>query len=180
MSPSDRALSKFLSLILRHRPGVVGLSLDAAGWVGVDDLLAGLRRQDRWSEVTLSDVERVVADNPKQRFELADGRIRARQGHSVPVDLGLEALAPPARLFHGTVARVLPAIRREGLRKMRRHHVHLSADVATATQVGGRRGAPVVLTVRAGAMAAAGHVFYRSGNGVWLTKHVPPEFIEGP
>ena len=104
-------------------------------------------------------------------------RIRARQGHSIDVDLALPALAPPPVLYHGTATRFLDAILRDGLTKQRRHHVHLSADVATATQVGARHGRPVVLRVDAAAMAAAGHVFHRSENGVWLTDAVPSAFL---
>src|SRR6185503_2401010 len=109
----------------------------------------------------------------------ADGeRIRANQGHSVDVDLQLAPAAPPATLFHGTVDAAIASIRAQGLLRGERHHVHLSSDIATASKVGGRRGKPVILTVRSGAMAAAGHVFYCSANGVWLTDHVPPEFID--
>ena len=120
----------------------------------------------------------------KQRFalstdEIHDGtRIRANQGHSVPVDLSLDSVAPPDLLYHGTVARFLPSIRREGLRRGQRHHVHLSADRKTASRVGSRRGSPVVLTVEAGQMHADGHPFYRSANGVWLTEQVPPKYID--
>lgn len=181
MNPSERARhSRFLSLVLRHRPDVAGLRLDAAGWVGVDELLAVLAR----SEHTLSraELEEVVATNDKRRFEFdaVGERIRASQGHSVEVELGYAPASPPEVLLHGTHAAVLPAIRREGLRRMARHHVHLHQDPALATQVGGRRGAPVVLRVRAAAMAAAGHAFFVTPNGVWLTEHVPPEFLEFP
>jgi putative RNA 2'-phosphotransferase len=174
------SLSKFLSLVLRHRPSVVGLSLDAQGWADVDELLARCHAHGRsFDRATLDEM---VATNPKQRFAFSDDkrRIRASQGHSVDVELGYEAAIPPARLFHGTVAGVLAAIRAEGLRKMRRHHVHLSADEATARLVGARRGAPVILTVDAAAMHTAKHVFYVSANGVWLTEAVPPEFLVFP
>ena len=125
-------------------------------------------------------LDEVVATNPKRRFAVADDgtRIRANQGHSVDVELGYDEVAPPEVLFHGTVARSVGAIRTKGLLKMSRHHVHLSVDEATATAVGGRRGRPVILRVRAGDMHRAGHVFYVSDNGVWLTDHVPPEYVE--
>ena len=172
--------SRFLSLLLRHRPELAGLRLDAAGWIAVDELLAGLAR----SEHALSrvELEEVVATNDKRRFEFdaAGARIRAVQGHSVEVELGYAPAPPPDVLLHGTYAGALPAIRREGLRRMARHHVHLHQDLALATQVGGRRGAAVVLRVRATAMAAAGHAFFVTPNGVWLTEHVPPEFLEFP
>jgi putative RNA 2'-phosphotransferase len=127
-------------------------------------------------------IEAVVATSAKQRFAISeDGRrIRASQGHSVPVDLGYAPAEPPELLFHGTPRSSLPAIRAEGLQKRDRHHVHLSPDVATARTVGARRGAPVVLTIAAGRMHRDGHVFLRSANGVWLTDHVPPAYIELP
>lgn len=165
-----------MSLALRHRPGRFGLTLDRAGWVPVTDLLAALR-------LSRADLDAVVTGNDKQRFAVARGadgvdRIRASQGHSVPVDLGLAPADPPELLFHGTSDSALPAIRAEGLRRGRRHHVHLSPDVATARRVGARRaGTVVVLTVEAAAMAEHGFVFYRSDNGVWLTDTVPPAYL---
>ncbi|MDB5705136.1 MAG: 2-phosphotransferase [Sphingomonas bacterium] len=175
----DKIISKTMSLWLRHRPEAAGLTLDEAGWTDVDGLLAafvGKRIACDWERLLA-----IVETSDKQRFELsADGaRIRARQGHSVAVTLDWPQVAPPELLFHGTVARFLPAIRAEGLRPMRRHHVHLSPDEATATIVGNRRGEAVVLTVRAGAMAAAGRAFFLTGNGVWLTDGVPAEFLVG-
>ncbi|MFU8850808.1 RNA 2'-phosphotransferase [Micromonospora sp. SL1-18] len=169
-------VSKRMSLALRHRPDRFGLTLDRAGWVPVADLLAALR-------ISRGDLDAVVAGNDKQRFAVergADGvdRIRASQGHSIPVDLGLAPAPPPDRLYHGTSDSVLPAIRVEGLRRGRRHHVHLSPDVETARRVGARRGGEVVvLTVDAAAMAAHGHLFYRSPNGVWLTDVVPAAYL---
>ena len=176
---TDRT-SRFLSYVLRHRPERLGLELDAAGWVRVDELLAACRRHDR--PISRAELEEVVRTSDKRRFSLSrDGlNIRANQGHSVSVDLGLEPLAPPERLYHGTVARFLDSIRREGLVRGRRHHVHLSADRPTARRVGRRRGAPVVLVVESGRMHRAGHVFFRSANGVWLTEAVPPEYLRFP
>lgn len=169
--------SRFLSLVLRHRPDLIGLSLDDAGWAEIDALVA-LSQSHR--PLTRALIETVVATSDKQRFAIsADGlRIRANQGHSIAVDLALDVVAPPVHLYHGTAARFVEAIRREGLSRRRRHHVHLSADVQTATRVGARRGKPVVLVIRAAAMAAAGHVFHRSANGVWLTDAVPAAFID--
>ena len=176
---SRTAASKFLSYVLRHEPGAIGLALDAAGWVEVDALLAACASHGR--TLSRAEVEAIVATSPKRRFALSeDGRrIRANQGHSTAVDLGYEPATPPAILFHGTVRRVLPAIREAGLLRMERHHVHLSPDEATARRVGGRRGKPVILRVAARAMHDAGHVFFRTPNDVWLTEAVPPTFLTG-
>lgn len=169
--------SKFLSLVLRHDPARLGIELDDAGWTDVAALLAACAAHG--VTITRDELAHVVGTSDKQRFALsADGtRIRANQGHSVEVELGLPPVLPPATLYHGTVQAALPGIRAQGLVKGARHDVHLSADLETATRVGGRRGEPVILTIRAGAMAEAGHVFHRSGNGVWLTDHVPVEYI---
>ncbi|MEV0373079.1 RNA 2'-phosphotransferase [Streptomyces sp. NPDC050636] len=171
-------ISKYLAKHLRHEPERIGITLDAQGWVPVTELIeAASRHGFRFSRAEL---ESVVADNDKQRYAIEDGRIRANQGHSVRVELDLPPTEPPAQLFHGTVARSIPAIRDEGLRPMSRHAVHLSPDRETATRVGSRRGKAVVLTVDAGAMHRGGHVFRVSANGVWLTGHVPPEFLRFP
>ena len=177
MLPDDIRLSKRLSYVLRHRPDSVGLTLGDHGWVGVDDLLAALARSG--TRTSPEDLERVVAANDKQRFELdrLRGRIRARQGHSVEVDLGLEPVAPPGTLFHGTPQRNVDSILADGLDRRQRHHVHLSADIETAQRVGRRRGSAVVLTVDAAAMSAVGQLFWCTDNGVWLTDRVAPEFI---
>ena len=171
-------LSKLLSLVLRHRPDELGLTLDRAGWTSVDALLAALAA--RGETVSAADLAELVRTSDKQRFALSpDGRrIRAQQGHSVPIELGHAPAAPPAILFHGTVARFLPSIRRRGLVKGARHHVHLSETIEIAARVGGRRGQPVVLRIRAAEMAAAGHVFFLTPNAVWLTEHVPAAFID--
>ena len=169
--------SKLLSYVLRHRPDSIGLNLDAQGWAGVDDLLACLCAHGKPVDRVL--LERVVRENDKQRFELGDDgrRVRASQGHSVPVDLGLPPVVPPPVLYHGTAARAVDAIRREGIRRGRRTHVHLSADEATARSVGQRHGAPVVLRIDAGRMHRDGHTFVRAANGVWLVEAVPPDYI---
>jgi putative RNA 2'-phosphotransferase len=169
-------LSKRMSKALRHDPGRVRLVLDPAGWVPVSALLAALG-------ASRADLDEVVSTNDKRRFTVERGpdgveRIRANQGHSVPVNLGLTALPPPARLYHGTGAAVLESIRATGLNRGGRHHVHLSADEPTARRVGARRGgAVVILTVDAASMARAGFEFFRSENGVWLTDEVPPEYL---
>ncbi|MFI5909411.1 RNA 2'-phosphotransferase [Dactylosporangium sp. NPDC051541] len=170
-------ISKRMSKALRHEPARVGLVLDSGGWVPVAEFLAAMR-------IDRATLDEVVAGNDKQRFAVAVGvdgveRIRANQGHSVPVELGLAEAAPPELLFHGTAAASLSSIRATGINRGGRHHVHLSPDTGTARRVGARRGgATVILTVLAGEMARGGHTFYRSDNGVWLTDEVPPEFIK--
>lgn len=174
------SLSRLLSWMLRHEPHTVGLVLDDAGWAEVDAVLSVCR--DRGFVVDHAVLARVVETSDKRRFALSDDgrRIRAVQGHSVPVSLGHPQRDPPPVLYHGTVDRFLDSIRREGLRPGQRHHVHLSADPTTAVAVGARRGVAVILTIRAAAMAEAGHQFFVSPNGVWLTEWVPPQFVEHP
>lgn len=176
----DRHLSKFLSLILRHQPEAIGLSLDDNGWTEIDTLIARADRHGR--RISRSDLERVVAESDKQRFAISeDGlRIRANQGHSVQVDLELQPREPPAVLYHGTVAKFVDAIRREGLLRMARQHVHLSSEKQTAEKVGSRRGRAVILQVDAARMHGDGHEFSCSANGVWLTAHVPPQYLTLP
>ena len=170
--------SKFLSFVLRHRPEEIGLELDENGWADVEELIAAARRHGR--ELSRPLIEEVVAKNDKKRFTLSpEGkRIRAAQGHSHPVDLGLPSVEPPEILYHGTATRFVDSILRDGLSPGQRQHVHLSPDEQTATAVGRRHGKPVVLRVRAGAMHRAGHMFCLSENGVWLTDNVPIQFIE--
>ncbi|MEV7114675.1 RNA 2'-phosphotransferase [Streptomyces anulatus] len=177
-------VSKYLSKHLRHQPERIGLTLDENGWVAVEELLRAAARHG--FAFSRAELDHVVAANDKRRFTVDSGvggggvegdRIRANQGHTVAVDLDLPPAEPPAYLYHGTVARVMDAIRAEGLRPMARHHVHLSPDRETATRVGARRGRPLVLTVDAGAMHRAGHVFRVSANGVWLADAVPPQFL---
>ena len=172
--------SKFLSLVLRHEPERVGLTLGEAGWVGVEELLQAVNRHG--VALTLDDLRHVVATSDKKRFAFSeDGlRIRASQGHSVEVDLQYPPQTPPEILYHGTAARFLDSIRQHGLQKMERHDVHLSAETKLTLQVGGRHGKPVLLTIRAGDMHRAGFVFRCSANGVWLVDNVPPQFIQFP
>ena len=174
----DKDVSKLLSLVLRHEPGALGIGLDPEGWTDVPTLLAKMRA--RGMSVDLDLLKHVVATNDKQRFAFnADySRIRANQGHSVVVDLGLAAVAPPEYLYHGTAETSVAAILAEGLQKQSRRHVHLSADVATAVKVGGRHGKPVVLRVKSGEMHRRGGQFYRSENQVWLTDFVAPAYLE--
>ncbi|MBQ0997911.1 RNA 2'-phosphotransferase [Streptomyces sp. RK62] len=171
-------VSKYLSKHLRHQPERIGLVLDEGGWVEIDTLIAAARAHG--FSFTRDELDHVVAANDKKRFAVDGTRIRASQGHSVEVDLGLAPATPPPYLYHGTVAAHLGAIRAEGLRPMNRHDVHLSPDRETATRVGARRGRPVVLSVDTGAMHRDGHVFHASANGVWLTKAVPPEYLRFP
>ncbi|MGW1223819.1 RNA 2'-phosphotransferase [Streptomyces sp. NPDC001515] len=171
-------VSKYLSKHLRHQPERIGITLDAHGWVAIDDLLKALARHR--VPLTRAELDHVVATNDKRRFAIEGDRIRASQGHTVDVDLGLPPAEPPAYLYHGTVARFLEPIREQGLRPMNRTHVHLSPDRETATRVGARRGRPVVLSVDAGAMHRQGHVFRVSANGVWLADAVPARFLRLP
>lgn len=170
-------ISKFLSLVLRHDPGKAGLTLDPAGWVDVEALLHGCAAAG--VPITREVLNAVVAQNDKKRFAFSpdETRIRASQGHSVEVELDYAPAVPPEALFHGTADRFLASIKAQGLLKAQRHHVHLSAARATAVEVGRRHGRPVVLAVAAGAMHRAGHAFFLSANGVWLTDRVSPEFL---
>ncbi len=177
MGKTDLQLSRRLSYLLRHAPQEAGLTLESGGWVRVEKLLAGLRAGGL--NVGRGELEAVVAESDKQRFAFDDTgeRVRANQGHSVPVDLELVPQTPPDLLYHGTTRQFTAVIFTDGLKKMTRHHVHLSPDPETAARVGARRGRPVILRVDAGAMQQAGHLFYRSENGVWLSDHVPPEYL---
>ena len=178
MKPREQTrISKFLSLVLRHQPELLGLELSGDGWVDTDLLVERCAAHGR--PLTRAQLEEVVEANPKKRFAFsADGkRIRASQRHSVAVELGYDSAEPPTELFHGTVARNLEAIFRDGLQRRKRHAVHLSSDIATALNVGGRRGKPVLLRVEAQQMVRDGYRFQVSDNGVWLTEHVPARYI---
>jgi putative RNA 2'-phosphotransferase len=174
--PDDIQISKFMSLVLRHAPEQAGLTLDENGWADLGVLCAVIERK---FGASTTDVARIVAENPKQRFAIEGDRIRAVQGHSVDIDLGLAPSNPPALLYHGTKEGFLPAILREGLRSQSRQHVHLSKDIGTALVVARRRkGKDVILRVDSAAMAGDGLIFFLSGNGVWLTDHVPPRYLQ--
>ena len=170
-------VSKFLSKHLRHTPEILGLTLQSGGWVPVDELLAGCQRIG--FAITYDELIECVESSDKQRFSFDDtgDLIRANQGHSVEVNLQLESKPPPEVLFHGTVERFLSSILVEGLKKGKRHHVHLSKDIETARKVGARHGQPVILIVDTAKMHAEGFEFLESTNGVWLTDTVPPLFL---
>jgi len=180
MNEKDKKrISKFLSLVLRHQPELIDLSLNENGWAEVNELMEKSKRKQ--IVFSFSQLEEIVKTNDKQRFAFNSdkSKIRANQGHSVKtVDLQLEAVKPPEFLYHGTVTKFIDAIKTTGLQKQSRQHVHLSADRATATTVGSRRGTPVILNIRALEMYNNGYTFYRSENKVWLTDHVPVAFIE--
>lgn len=168
---------KFLALILRHKPQVIGITLDEHGWVNVDDLIKGIQ-QDRPFDMAM--LEEIVATDDKQRYSFNADRtmIRANQGHSIKVDVELECKVPPEILWHGTGMKYVARIDEQGLRKRTRLYVHLSKDYDTAIKVGRRHGEPVVYEVNAGQMSLDGYEFYLSANGVWLTDHVPPRYLK--
>jgi putative RNA 2'-phosphotransferase len=169
--------SKYLSLVLRHQPSAAGIALDENGWVAVEDLLHGARNNG--VQLSYDELCEIVDTNEKKRFVFDESgrRIRANQGHSVNVDLELAETTPPPMLYHGTTERFLESIQKEGLQKMNRHHVHLSADTGTAHRVGMRRGKVIILEVDAKRMNSEGFTFYQSKNGVWLVDHVPPRYL---
>lgn len=174
-----KRLSKFLSLLLRHQPELIGLKLNNNGWADVEELIQKSKSKKQF--FTLEELEKVVATNNKKRFSFNEDKtkIRANQGHSVKyIDLELKVMNPPEYLYHGTVAKFIEAIQEKGLQKMSRQHVHLSKDIATATNVGSRRGKPIILGIKSAEMSQQGYQFYQSENGVWLTDHVPVSFIE--
>lgn len=175
MKEDYKHISKFLSYILRHKPDAIGLELDAEGWASIQDILD---KSDK--NLTRQKIEQVVATSDKQRFTLSeDGRfIRANQGHSLNVDLGLQPVEPPEYLYHGTATRFLNSIMQQGLKPRSRQFVHLSADTDTAIKVGQRHGKPVILRLPAKAMYQNGHAFYLAKNGVWLTTLVPADNLQ--
>ena len=175
---SRTAQSKHLSYILRHKPDEAGLELGPGGWVAVDDLLQGLAASG--SDIDREALLQIVETSEKKRFTLSDdgSLIRAAQGHSVAVDLRLQAKIPPDVLYHGTATRFLDAIRDDGLQPVSRQHVHLSKEKRTALQVGARHGKPAILEVAADDMVKDGHDFFEADNGVWLTAHVAPRYLK--
>lgn len=170
-------LSVFISLVLRHQPEAAGIKLDGYGWADVDELIKGIEATGRSIDRGL--LEEIVAEDAKKRYSFSEDRkrIRANQGHSIPVNVELKELEPPEILYHGTAARFLESIREQGLKPMSRLYVHLSGDKDTAGKVGKRHGKPVVLEIRAGEMQSQGQKFYFSENEVWLTKEVSPCFL---
>lgn len=177
MEKNLATISKFLSFVLRHKPESIGLAMDPEGWADVDELIA---KAD--IPITRALLVETVEKNDKKRFALsADGQsIRANQGHSIAVDLGLKAVEPPQTLFHGTATRFLESIRAQGLRPQNRRYVHLSGNRETATKVGQRHGKPVILTIPALTLHTQGHAFYQAENGVWLTDAIPAEALSFP
>lgn len=171
--------SIFISLILRHKPETIGISLDEHGWASVDELINGINKTDGYG-IDMEMLEEIVRTDNKQRYSFNEDKtlIRANQGHSINVDVQLNEAEPPEQLFHGTGERFAAAIRKEGLKPMSRLYVHLSKDTETAEKVGSRHGKPHIFFVHTGKMYRAGYKFYLSENGVWLTKYVPPEFLE--
>jgi putative RNA 2'-phosphotransferase len=176
----SKTISKLLSFVLRHHPELIGLKLDEKGWANVDLLLLQLNAHDKPIDRKL--LEYVVETNNKKRFAFNEDKtlIRASQGHSIAIELGLTAQTPPDILFHGTAEKFVASILDTGLEKRGRQHVHLSQDLQTAIQVGGRHGKPVIFKVFAAEMKSAGYLFYLSENQVWLTDHVPVRFISYP
>lgn len=172
-----KQISKFMSLVLRHRPELLQLEMDAQGWVAVEELIQKI--QQRHANFNQAILEEVVATNNKKRFAFsADGqKIRASQGHSINIELGYTPVVPPKTLFHGTATRFVTSIQAKGLMKLKRHHVHLSEEWATAVEVGKRHGKVVVFEVAAQALHEQGQAFYQSENGVWLTESVPPRYL---
>ena len=177
MSDGYKHKSKFLSLVLRHEPSAAGVTLDEAGWVDVDVLLAGCAAHGQW--ITLEELREIVRTSDKQRFALSqDGlRIRANQGHSVEVELGHAPASPPEVLYHGTGRQHVASIRASGLQKQKRHHVHLSEGRESAAAVGRRQGKLAMIEIRAGEMSRDGFVFFKTPNNVWLTDHVPVKYL---
>lgn len=182
MTPKEvKQYSKLLSLTLRHRPQVLHLNLDAQGWCDTESLISNFNAfNNRGLVLNRSLLKTIVENNDKKRFAFnSDGtKIRANQGHSIPIDLAYKAIRPPEQLYHGTAQRFLKPILKEGLIKRKRHHVHLSEDIDTARNVGQRHGKPVILVIHALEMHEAGIPFYCSENGVWLTEKVLPKYID--
>ena len=173
---NDNRTSKFIALILRHKPEEIGISLDEHGWANVDDLIAGIARKHPF---TLEQLEKIVASDEKQRYSFNEDKTltRANQGHSIPVDVELKEKEPPKYLFHGTGEKYVSSINAQGLIPKSRLYVHLSSDYETAVKVGRRHGRPFVYQIAAGEMKRDGYKFYLSVNGVWLTKEVPIQYL---
>ena len=171
---NNTKISKYLSYILRHKPESIGLVIDNNGWADIDELI------EKTVDFTLTrdTIETIVKESPKQRFIINQNKIKANQGHSINIDLGLNTSTPPEYLYHGTATRFLKSILQGGLISKERQYVHLSSDIKVAKKVGQRHGKPVILRVNALLMSKHGYSFFISDNGVWLTTSVPTEFIE--
>lgn len=170
-------ISIFISLVLRHKPEVIGITLDEHGWANVDELIQKLNHSK--DQIDMEMLEEIVRTDHKQRYSFNEDKtlIRANQGHSVKVDVQLQERQPPEILYHGTAEKFVDVIMQEGLKPMGRLYVHLSKDLETAVKVGKRHGKPVVLKVQSGSMYEDGYPFYFSENGVWLTKQVDKKYI---
>lgn len=170
-------ISKFISLILRHKPETIGIALDEHGWANVEDLIEGIRKTRPFDMELL---EEIVRTDNKQRYSFNEDKtlIRANQGHSIPVDVELPEVEPPEYLYHGTGQKYVESIDKSGLLPKSRLYVHLSGDTETAVKVGSRHGKSVVYRIKSGQMQRDGYVFYRSVNGVWLIKAVPVKYLE--
>lgn len=174
---SLKETSKYISLILRHKPEAIGITLDEHGWANVDELIAGIAKTQ---PIDMAMLEQIVAEDEKQRYSFNGDKtlIRANQGHSVPVDVELEEKEPPEFLFHGTGEKYVSSIDAQGLLPKSRLYVHLSSDEVTAHKVGQRHGKPIIYIVKSRQMFNDGYKFYCSVNGVWLTKEVPVRYLE--
>lgn len=174
---NHKETSKYISLILRHKPDVIGITLDEHGWANVDELIAGVSKTH---PINMDILEQIVAEDEKQRYSFNEDKtlIRANQGHSIPVDVELEEKEPPEILFHGTGEKYVDSINKSGLIPKSRLYVHLSSNEETAHKVGTRHGKPVIYKVKSKEMYQDGYKFFCSVNGVWLTKTVPVRYIE--
>ncbi len=177
MISNETKISKFLSLVLRHKPETIGLELDEYGWADIPTLIEGMQKANY--EINLGVLKRIVESSDKQRFKISNNltKIRANQGHSIVVNLNLKEETPPETLYHGTATRNLESIKQKGLLKQKRQHVHLSGDTETAIKVGMRYGKPVILKIDAGRMSRDGIKFYLSENNVWLCDSVELQYI---
>lgn len=175
---SDENMGRFISLILRHHPETIGIQLDSYGWVDVDELIHGINVSGRYIDMEM--LERIVQNNNKKRYSFSDDKtkIRANQGHSVKVDVGMQKMVPPNELYHGTADRFLDSIKEKGILKMSRQYVHLSADVETATMVGKRHGKPIILVIDTKQMVETGYTFWLSDNGVWQSEDIPWRYVK--
>ena len=171
-------LSRYLSLILRHKPESIGITLDGHGWANVNDLIAGISKNNPGFDMDI--LEEIVRTDNKQRYSFNPDKtlIRANQGHSIPVDVELPEVKPPELLFHGTGEKYVRSILQQGLISKSRLYVHLSKDIDTAIKVGKRHGKEVIFQVSTGQMYRDGYKFYLSVNGVWLTKEVPGKYLQ--
>lgn len=178
MSDSLTGTSRFISFILRHKPEVIGITPDEHGWADVDDMIAGINQSGEY-KIDRDMLDEIVRTDEKQRYSYNEDHtlIRANQGHSIPVDVELKEMEPPEFLYHGTGEKFTASIDKQGLIPKSRLYVHLSPDEETAVKVGRRHGKPVIYLVRAGNMKRDGYAFYRSVNGVWLTKEVPVKYL---